>query len=41
MRERAATIGAQLTVESNRRGGTRVVVTVPAQADLAVGGATQ
>jgi signal transduction histidine kinase len=36
MRERAATIGAQLTVESSPRGGTRVVVTVPGTADRAV-----
>jgi signal transduction histidine kinase len=39
MRERAAAIGAQLTVESSPRGGTRVVVTVPGTADRAVEGA--
>ena len=41
MRERAATIGAQLRVESSPHGGTRIVVTVPAQAARAVGGAAQ
>jgi two-component system nitrate/nitrite sensor histidine kinase NarX len=39
MRERATTIGAQLTVESSPRGGTHVVVTVPGTADRAVEGA--
>ena len=39
MRERAATIGANLTVESSPRGGTRVIVTVPAMAARVVEGA--
>jgi signal transduction histidine kinase len=38
MRERAASIGAQVTVESRRGGGTRVAITVPAQAGVVVGG---
>jgi signal transduction histidine kinase len=41
MRERAATIGAQLAVESSPRGGTRVVVMVPAPAVQAVDRAAQ
>jgi len=39
MRERAAMIGGQLTIGSSPGGGTRVIVTVPAQAGGAVGGA--
>jgi|BarGraNGADG00212_2_1021979.scaffolds.fasta_scaffold01606_2 signal transduction histidine kinase len=41
MRERAATIGALLTVESSPDGGTRVVVTVPAGATQALEGASR
>lgn len=38
MRERAAMIGARLTVESSPRLGTRVVISIPAAADRRVGG---
>jgi signal transduction histidine kinase len=39
MRERAEMIGGHMTVVSSVGGGTRVIVTVPARADGAVGGA--
>jgi signal transduction histidine kinase len=38
MQERAAMIGARLTVESGLQLGTRVVVSVPVAADRRVGG---